>query len=86
MLPDPSEIDETLDALLHVDLVEANEEIDELTDAMIEDTVHCSFCGGTILCGDPDCLIGESGWCLCCDCAAEVAQAYQEARKEAGEP
>jgi len=59
-------------------------EIDELTDAIIEDSFPCKLCGQTICCGGNDCLISERGWGICVECAAEAARLYEESLRDAG--
>lgn len=61
------------------------DEIDDLTDAIIEDTVHCDLCGGSWVLGsygDGICVNSlQSGSTaqlkLCMDRVAHVARAYE---------
>lgn len=66
-----------------------SDEIDELTDVIIEDTVHCDLCGASwVLGGCEDGIIlqlprGRSDFIsgqlkLCCDCAAFVSLTYSQ--------
>lgn len=72
-------------------------EVDGLTDAIIEDTVHCDFCGTSWVLGgygDGICIQSPkpleaqvhegfpSQLKLCMDCAAEVARAYDAEAKQ----
>jgi hypothetical protein len=66
--------------------------MDELTDAIIEDTVHCTVCGASWVLGDPDCYVildppgdpteayehGCEQVKLCATCAMEVARQVTE--------
>ena len=57
---------------------------EEYDDAVIEDTTHCDLCDRVLRCGDNDCLISESGWAICVQCAEEAAQLYEQALQDAG--
>jgi hypothetical protein len=73
------------------------DEIDDLTDAIIEDTCHCDLCGRPFLLGagsdyviidvdGPGTTFGRIGpqLKLCCFCAKLVHDAYRENLHEAG--
>jgi hypothetical protein len=61
-----------------------NDDIDELDDAIIEDTVHCDVCNCTMICGDNDCLIDDAGLCLCQDCCGSAADLWKRYIDEMG--
>ena len=55
-------------------------EIDDLTDAMIEDTTRCKVCGASFQLGGNDGVIIEGpNAAICIECAAEIYKEYEKA-------
>lgn len=69
------------------------DEIDDLTDAIIEDTCRCDLCGASFVLGGNDYVIVNGGevrfrdgcsGAFCAGCAAVIHKAYEELCREAG--
>jgi hypothetical protein len=66
--------------------------MDDLDDAIIEDTVHCCICGGSFVLGGNDGIVldgaevrlqPDCGSSMCIECAAMIHRLYEDYLREA---